>query len=233
MPEQEPPIMDDRHVRALEQILIVALRRSAKTIGFIAPEPGPGSGICARGIAEISALANRTTLLIDLTQPIGTDTGSHSSVEENREVMDPVAHRKIGASGHSEYEGVFARSLLDVATAREKLAGFFPKYDLLVLNLPALLDTPIDSINPIAAGAACDQVFLVCQRGRLRRERLLRAMDMARSGGCDFAGIVDDESRYDTPGREIARLARRRLGIVAPRCANWVERYSLASALLN
>jgi hypothetical protein len=235
VPEQELPIMDNGHIRALEQILLVALRRGAKTIAFVAPEPGSGSGTCARGIAEILARADRATVLIDLTHPNGTDAELHSSVGQNREVMDPIAHRESDDCRYSGYGGVFTRYLLDSAAVRQALAGFFPKYDLLILNLPALLDAPTNSINPIVVAAACDQVFLVCQRGRLRRERFLRAMEMARSGGCDFAGIVNDESCYDTPGREIARLARQLVG-VAPRYAKyaaWVERYSLTSTLLN
>lgn len=224
--------MNERHTRALEQVLLVALRRSPKTIGFVAPEPGPSSGICARGVAEISARANQTTLLIDLADPNSTDGGANFSVDRNSGIMEPIPSRERAEPRYSVYEGSFALSLLDAGRARERLADFFPQYDLIILHLPALVDAPIDMINPIAAGAACDQLFLVCQRGRLRRERFLRALEMARSGGCDFAGIVSDESCYKSPGREIACLARP-LFRVAPRLAERVERYSLASALLN
>jgi hypothetical protein len=237
--------MDEGRTRALEQVLLVALRRCPKTIGFVAPEPGRSSSVCAREVAEIAARAGRVTLLIDLTDPtdllgprlsgyFSTGVGSDSSIKRNNEGMEVIPRQERGESEprYSVYVGIFALSLLDAGRARERLAGFFPQYDLAILNLPPLLDAPIHSINPIAVGAACDQVFLVCQRGRLRRDRFLRATEMARSGGCDLAGIINDESSYTSPGREIAGLARR-LAIVSPGLAKTAERYLLASALLN
>jgi hypothetical protein len=225
-------MIDEEDAREFEQVLLVALQNNPKTIAFTAPEPGSSSRYCARGIAEISARASRTTLLIDLADPITIDLGCDSSVQRNNDITEPARYPEGVVAPYSVHVDVFAVSWLDVGRTRETLAGFFPQYELVILNLPPLLGAHAGAVNPIAAAAACDHVFLVCQRGCLRRDRLLRAMRMASSGGCNFSGIISDERSYESPGREIAKIARR-LGVISPKLAKSIERYSVASTLLN
>jgi hypothetical protein len=225
--------MDGRNTRAFEQILMMALQCNSEIIGFTALEPGRGPGICAKGVAEVAAYSGRATLLLSLADDArnGNIRWSSWSVRNNDNVRS-VSHQEEGWPFRMDRDRLGGSFLDKPAMAREKLASCFPQYDFLIIELPMLLDASVETINPVAAACACDQTFLICQRGRSRKEHLLRAMEIMRSSSCELAGIVNDESCYDTPGQEIATWARH-FTLLGPRFAKWVERYALTSALLN
>ena len=115
---------------------------------------------------------------------------------------------------------------------RKTLFEELSDYAVIVVDLPPLLETAGERINPISAALACDGVILLCARARTSRHTLARAVEMAQSSGVKFLGTVLNNYGGATVGNDLARSIRR-FSRFAPRLAAWLERKVTTSPLLN
>jgi Mrp family chromosome partitioning ATPase len=115
---------------------------------------------------------------------------------------------------------------------RTILEADLSSYDYIVLDLASLSERPDGTVNPFAAAAACDALILVCERGRITRQKLKSTVDMARVTGSRPFGLIMTQGDYIPVGEEIARSGRK-LFFFAPWLARWIGRKARASEILG
>lgn len=106
------------------------------------------------------------------------------------------------------------------------------RYQALVVDLPPVLGTHDECINPLGAIAACDGIILVCMAGEVDRDSLARTMSLLNQTGANVLGLIVNDALNPTLGSELAREARR-IQRFAPRLSRWLENKALANTFLN
>ena len=102
----------------------------------------------------------------------------------------------------------------------------------MIVDLPAILESNAERLNPLAVAAACDGIIVLCARGKVVWNRLDRTLDLLRSAGAEVVGTVWNEADYTSAGAEIAALARR-ASRLAPGMAGRLEKWALRAEWLR
>lgn len=225
--------MDDTCTRAAEQATLALRRAGARTIAFTAPEPGSEASAFAALTATVLARSGQPTLLINLSQTVLDSFGGPVWVPGQGEAKSAAADGEAGFARLKVRTGPAVQFLFDNREwFRSVLDADLASYDYIVLDLASLFDRPEGAVNPLAVAAACDAMVLVCERGRVTRQMLRNAADMARVAGCRPFGIVMTQGDYVSPGEEIARGAKK-LFFFLPRLAKRIARKAMMSEILG
>ncbi len=225
--------MDDSCMRAAEQMTLALRRAETRTIAFAAPEPASGTSGVAALAAAVLARSGQPTLLIDLSETAQDLPDRPAWTPGQGEAKIAASGGEAGYARLSVQAGPEVRFLFDnMDWFRGVLDVDLASYDYIVLDLSSFFDRPEGVVNPFAAAAACDALVLVCPRGRITRQKLRQAMEMARSTGCRPFGIVMTQGNYASVGEEIARTMRR-MFFFFPWLGRRLGRRAMASEILS
>lgn len=225
--------MDDSCIRAAEQTILALRRAEARTIAFAAPEPESGTSAFAALAAAVLARSGQPTLLIDISRTAQDAASEAAWTPGQGEAKIKAARTQADFARLTVQAGPDVRFFFDnIEWFRNVLDNDLSSYDYIVLDLAPLFDRPQDTVNPFAAAAGCDALVLVFRRGGVTKERLRKAVDMARTTGCRPFGIVMTQGGYTSVGEEIAR-SMRKLFFFAPWLAKRIGRRVRASELLE
>jgi Mrp family chromosome partitioning ATPase len=225
--------MSDSTARAAEQMMLVLRQADVRTIAFASVEPGSGASAFAARTASVLARAGQPTLLIDISRTTQSSNGETSWIPGQGEAKVTPANTQADYARltvHTEAEVRFLFGNVD--WFRKVLDADLSSYAYIVLDLAPLSDRAEDTVNPLAAAAACDALAIVLQRGSVTRSKLRQTVDMARTAGSNPVGIVMTQGGYVSAGEEIARAVRR-LFFFAPWIGKRLGRRIRASEILG
>jgi len=164
--------------------------RVPRTLMLVSAQPGEGTSTVALQFAEIVARsAGQRVLLVDANRlhssPLLLEGRTRAAERSGRGGLDlfPLADR------------VSSGGTLAPAAVREALDVIGAGYDWIVVDAPALLESP--EAAPLAAIA--DGTVIVVQAGRTKRPVLSRANDMLRRAGANVLGTVLNRRRLEIP----------------------------------
>ncbi len=190
----------------------------ARVVAVIGIETGVGTSVCARALAERSALAPSRTLLVDAS--------------ENRQASAPMADPEPDNMGwfrltDGEEEPFRLRSpgfLRSLWTEAHK------DWETIVIDCgPAIEDREYAVPGRLVARSA-DAVILVCLAGRSTKETISAAK--AALSPANIVGVVVNGRDLPTVGAEIARESQRAARFF-PKLSRWLARRALRSKVLD
>jgi hypothetical protein len=219
-------------VRSVEQIVLALIRMDVRVIGFIAPHGTSVVSFLSRDVAEMFAKSGVKTLLLE------TSSGTASYPCYANWLPGDMASTLTVACSSTGVDRLLTRptpsamaAFTNVPLLRKTFSENFSAYQKIIVELPPLLETGSDVVNPLAIGAACDAVLLICERGVSTEAEIIDSVELARSAGVNLAGIVSNELNYLTTGADIARSVSRWLG--SGRFSKWLQKRLKESHLLN
>lgn len=217
--------------RPVEQVLLAAEERKARTLGIVSPEPQAGVSALSRCLAETSARAGKKTLLLDLSQRVLTNAkGGWRIGDGTAQIIKSLPERYDVMDVRPTIE---SRSAFNNAGAmRQLLNEDLQPYEQVILDLPAVLHGKQDFVNPMAAARACDLVMLLCVPGKTSSGNLDQALSAFETGGVSLGGLVLNDDTNPTLGEQIAGSAGN-LTWLSRRISSWLQRKARAVDLLN
>ncbi len=165
------------------------------------PEEGPGKDAAALNLAIVFGLAGYRTLLVDanLRAPVlhtvlGAPNEHGLSTLLSREGGDELAIRRTPHVGLALLPAgpapASAVDLLGSAQMRRLVDEFRASYDVVILDIPAMLgDADATSLIPVA-----DVAVVVVQQGRTRGRALQEAAASIAGAGSAVAGVIMDRT---------------------------------------
>jgi capsular exopolysaccharide synthesis family protein len=174
-----------------------------KTIAIASAEPGEGKSTASANLAIAYAQANRSVLLLDsdMRSPVlhrifelENDKGLSSALTGRCEMEEVIRQ--------SEFDGLQVvcagpippspTELLDSAAMEELLAEAKRRYDIVILDTPALAA----GADALIVADKCDGAVLVIRRGRTKFDAAAKAKETLDSGRGKVLGAV-----FNRPGR--------------------------------
>ncbi len=231
MSANQPLSFNPAWMRAVEQLVVPALENKVRVLGLTAPHIGAGVSSLASAAAESIARSGTRVLCVDFSQPVanvGGEWAPGDGTAPSRIEADPAGFDRLTAVASAESRYTFNNG----KRLRRTLFDELSEYTVIVVDLPALIETETDSINPLAVALACDQVLMVCARDRTTRPQITDAAHRARQAGVKLGGIVWNDFSTPSLGMDIAGSVRRRLGFFPP-LAHFLERRFARSTFLN
>jgi polysaccharide biosynthesis transport protein len=220
--------------RSAEQMMLSILESKARVLAVTSAIPAAGVSTVANGLANAFARSGRKSLLIDLTgtttaggmppvdwapgEPLGTDAIHRVSDNLSRLSVAPTPANRALFGNVEFFQKTFQRDLAS--------------YAHIILDLPAVLETDVDRVSPVAAARAADAVVIVGLTGLTNRAELAEATQALRQVGANVAGLVLNDQYCATLGEEIADVSYTRLGFL-PRLAHWIAQKALATPYLG
>jgi Mrp family chromosome partitioning ATPase len=195
-----------RELTGLRVSLEVALtERIPRIVMFLASQGGEGTSTVAAQFAQTLANDPRLrVLLVDAHArrprygPSGTPaTARHAAAPAGGE--RPVA-RNLDLLPLPE--ALRQERMLSPQAMRDSLAAVASRYDWIVLDGPAALESP----DAAPLGEVADGIVVVVQAGRTKRPVLTRSVDLLRRAGGRVLGIVLNRRRLEIPGFIYRRL---------------------------
>ena len=221
--------------REAEKLALVVAQAKSGVVGLTSPEVDSGVSTLARLLTIALSGMDRKTVLLDLSQPL-SDEHAPLPGEWRPGRVDPFeAIRREGlvADYLRPSPDRATRALFsNPDTLRGDLRKLLTRYDVVLVDLPNVLDGDGGRVNAIAAALACDQVFLTLATGRTGRENARRAADDLLGAGVSLSGLVMNDVDYVTPGEDIARVAERSRWLPEA-WARWIAATARKSALLR
>jgi Mrp family chromosome partitioning ATPase len=182
--------------RNLEQAVLSIDTAKLRIVGFASPEIQSGNSLFAAATAAAFARSGRPALLIDFSQPVRDDR-TDSWIPGTLDTDRWVSHREQGFDQLTVRPSPSNQFLFaDIKKLRSTLENLLGRYTVIILDLGPLLDDTETFLNPLAPAAACDSIVLVCRRGLLTRDRLLRAVATMRVVDIDVLGVIINDVSF-------------------------------------
>jgi hypothetical protein len=219
-----PMLLSAARRKVVEQIALTIRDKKLKTVALASTRFDRDVSALIRDVASVTGSAGVATLVIDLTGERGAVGGISNGARWMPRGNVTQAIRPI-ASGHgfdvvSCALGESARaSFNDPRRVKEGLSVQFAGYDLVLLDLPGLLEQDNRHLNAVAVAAACEGVVLVCATGEELAGEISDAVSLVRAAGGTFMGSILDDRSNPTVAQEIGRFAvqRRSFARLLPR----------------
>jgi hypothetical protein len=225
--------MSKSRIRQTEQIVLSAVAKKHRILGYLCPNNYSSATELSEGIAEGFARAGMTTLLVDLTGPVQHKNGKASSPTGESLVGGGIARDERGFDRWAVQPTTETRHRLNnVDGFRSVLIDDLRNYSKIVLNLPAAIQEDDDLVNPAGPAAACDAVYMVCANNGVSRGQLAKATHSLKSAGVQLTGLILDDPNHQALGEEIARSILWLLPF-APEFANRIATKVRANGFLN
>lgn len=199
--------MKESWQHAVEQILLVAGDSKARVISVLSPDRGAGVSTLCGMIAETSARSGASTMLVDLTQPIGS--GKSGDWAPGDDVSSFIKATPRGYDSLPSYPSRVTRPQFNnIEKLRKTFAEGLASYDLIVVDLSAVLDQRDTIINPVAAARASDAVIMVCVTGETTQERVRKTLSLMDAAGVQIGGTVLNDRSSPPLGVDMATSLR-------------------------
>lgn len=221
--------MIEQWLRSVERLALSARERKCRAIGFVSPDKRAGTSRVCEEVAEALVRSGIKTLLLDLSTLVKTQDrppawapgkeGAASNV-----VTDIRGFGRLEAVATPDTRFLFN----NVERLKWTLSSDLAAYQMIVIDLPSVLDGGTDVLNAVAMAAACDAAYIVCATNQITRPRLDRTVKLLKGGGVEIAGtVLNDATR--TPAEQRSRDAVR--SWLIPRVSAWIERKLLENQL--
>ena len=214
--------MNQAWQRPTEQIVLSAVEKKHRVLGFTCPGDGSSVGALCRMVAEGFARAGMPTLLVDLTAPVQVGDGQPSWAPGEQGIAQGIVADADG------FDRLIVRPtpktryrFNNVERFRFSLVEDLNRYKRIVVVLPDVVEAGDEHINPAGPAAACDAVFMLCTRSRVGRSQLVSANQRLQSAGVKINGLIVDDAHCKTLGQEMAVSVLWLLRF-APKLANWI-----------
>jgi Mrp family chromosome partitioning ATPase len=226
--------MIDDWSRTAEQIMLSSTESKIRVLAVTSALPAAGVSTVAAGVAAAFARSGRKTLLIDLTATI--DAHSRAGTWVPGDVLSPDNIKTV-SDGLFQFTAAptpLTRALFsNVELLQKAFQRDLAAFATIIIDLPAVLETDAERLNPIAAARAADAVVLVGLTGLTTRTELAEATQQLRQVGVNVTGLILNDQYCATLGEEIADVSYNRFGRTFPRAANWIAQKALASTYLG
>src|SRR5829696_5691471 len=173
--------MFESWVRPVEQIVLSSVQKGHRIIGFTAPEGSSGVSTLATATAEVCAHSGFRTLLVDFTFRAAENAIRSGWLPGATPPNQSICHGARGFDYIDVQPNSFNQFAFNNVAALRKDLDELIEYEKIVIDLPPANEVSSKGINPAAAAAGCDAVFLVCALGRLTQAPLRYALELASS----------------------------------------------------
>jgi Mrp family chromosome partitioning ATPase len=228
--------MNQQRHEVVEQIAMTVRDRKLRLLGLAAPQFDPGTSQLVREVAQVLARAGISTLLVDMTGGRGASSADASGTSWVPKAAATTAKPATVESGFdviAAASGAAARAAFnDPQRLRDSLLEQFPKYAMILLDLPALVDHEAEYLNGVAGAAAADGVLMVCVMGEVEQATVERAVDLVRTAGGKLQGTVIDDRRNPPLRIAMARPVMKYSRFV-PIVGEWLAAWLLRRRILR
>ncbi|MGF1563550.1 MAG: hypothetical protein ACFB3T_15380 [Geminicoccaceae bacterium] len=204
-----------------------------RAIGVTAPREGHGVSTLAMALAERSALADRSTLLVELTTRASALTERHGvSRQDWTDAPGSAAQAwhtlRPGLTGLPSPSLSRPTPLLRERAVLARLRDeWLERFDLIIYDLPPVLATSQRQIDPLVAAANCNGVIISVTTRLTTEADLIACVDQLRRADAELLGIVvndrENPALADEVARELGRLKRLHPGLIG-RLQRWVRK---------
>lgn len=182
--------------RRLAKLIAAADKQSASVIGISGSRRGVGVSVTSRELAGALASFGRKTLFVDLSRAQIVNAG------DGRADAPDVSFRPLAAEVRPSLE-VFDGDAAQMTAGelRAALADAVQAGLKVVLDLPPVMQTsgaPDPSL--VAAGLACDLIFLVCLSAETNQKEIEACVETSRIVGLKLGGLVLNDWRMPASG---------------------------------
>jgi Mrp family chromosome partitioning ATPase len=185
--------VDPESARRLTKVIASAQAQSASIIGITGPRTGIGVSVVSRELAGALASFGAKTLLVDVSHATVVEPSTEPVLETSlallaSEVRPRLSVAKVGVC-------------LSADAFRASLAEAVREGYTVVLDLPPVMQAsgqPTPSL--LAAGAACDVVFLVSLSGQVTQKELVACIETGRLVGLKLGGMILNDWRMPASG---------------------------------
>jgi Mrp family chromosome partitioning ATPase len=176
--------------RPVRQILATADQAGARVIGITASRSGSGTSTIAQELAKACAMLQHEVILVDASS-VKIDLN-----DVNRSGREPI---DLEAFATKCPDGYFRVPLEDVRArlpfGRKQLQDAFAiataRSAMIVVDLPPIVvDQAIVPPGLLAAGPACDQVYLICRTGTMPESELRESVQLCRIADVKLGGLI-------------------------------------------
>ncbi|MBS0243857.1 MAG: hypothetical protein JSS20_16915 [Proteobacteria bacterium] len=222
--------MSEVWARPVEQVLLSTAEAKARVVSIISPAANSGVSTLSAHVADASFRSGMKTLLANFSAPVSSDSGPGWSPAE------APAHVIKSNDGYDllrirtcpESRGKFNNITALQSLFNESLKA----YDRIIVDLPPILHTGPDYINPLATARASDSVLMVCVTARTKQSQITEAVSVLDTAGVNLGGIVVNDVANAPLGQRIAGSARK-LARWSEWLSAWLERKASKSEFLN
>jgi Mrp family chromosome partitioning ATPase len=209
-------------LRPIERLALFARERKCRAIGFVSPDAGAGTSRVCEEVAQALARSGSKTLLLDLSTLVQSLDKTPAWVPGIKGAAASVTADRRGFERLEAAATPDTRFLFNnVERLRWTMFDDLAAYQMIVVDLPSVLDAGADALNGVAMAAACDAAYLVCRMSQITRPRLERTVKQLKGGGVEIAGTVLNDATADMPGGKRLRKAVR--GSPTRRLGAWIE----------
>ena len=225
--------MIDGWTHEVERIALATLGQGTRTIGIASHGGQAGVSTLAADLAEVTALSGVATVYVDLTTTVLPNARDIIWRPGQGGAGQAITHDARGFDVLTARFDLNTRFLFNnVERLKQSFNDELSRYQVVIVDIPALCVAEADHINGAAAAAACDGVMLVCVSGRITRAELIQGTAALDAAKVKVIGTVLNDIECPTIGADIAREALR-LERFAPRFAGWVSAKARTSTFLN
>jgi Mrp family chromosome partitioning ATPase len=183
---------DPQSARRLTQVIAAIHSQSAHVVGITGARQGVGVSVTSRQLAGALANFGTKTLLVDISRADLLETDAlPSTFAPSAAVLDNVNEVRPSLSFAD-----LAEAQLSTDQLREAFTTATETGHTIVVDLPPVtLRTGQPSPAFMAAGRACDLVFLVCLSGEMRRQELTECIETCRIVDIKLGGLILNDWR--------------------------------------
>lgn len=215
--------MSPSRAKVVEQIALNVREQRLRTIAFVSTRYDRDTSALIGDVAEVLARANVRSLVAGVGD--GQTAGGWSPL-----MTDPP---EVNDSGRgfdfvrADMQPAARAAFNDPESVRRGFLSAFSNYEIIILDLPGLIDENPHYPNAVAVSTACDGVILVCPTGEIAEDEIRRALALVRDAGGRLCGTVMNDRSNPTIATDLRRLRSSRrsfIRLLPKRFLNWLER---------
>lgn len=191
----------------VQRILIAARGADLRILGITSPHRGSGVSTLAKQVAENSSRSGIRTLLVDLTAPVSEPASFLPSWTPGQPgPQDAIktltaGYEQLTCLPTTETQFLFNNTQL----LRRTLDTELDQYEIVIVDLPALLVKQADLLSRLALAAICDAVCMVCVTGRETLDELTTVSDMLKTARIRLLSIVLNDGVSPKPAKRLEK----------------------------
>ena len=151
-------------LRSIEKIQLEIRNRQVGIVGLSSPTYNECVSKLAIQLANSFLYSGFRTLFVDFSLPVEEVNTGQCWFPGDEEVPPPIS---ISSSGLEIFS---VRPLMkhrhrfnNVNMLRDEFSHYFSHYEVIIIELPAMLQSTDQYLNPLNLASICDGVFLVCE----------------------------------------------------------------------
>jgi Mrp family chromosome partitioning ATPase len=194
---------------AVEQLVIPTTTKDIRVLGFTSPHAGAGVSSLAAAAAETLTRSGCDVLLVDLASALAPDVRHLRAKAIAQSWREPVVDELKGYKVTSPADLGARWHFNNIEWLRGEFDKMLTTYSHIVVDLAPLGGDDAESVNALAAAAACEAVVLVCARQQATQGEVATALQLMRQANVNLIGTAINDVGYISPAEEVAAVAER------------------------